>query len=453
MLIAFSQEMQSYATGFTDYTQEALEDADDWIDKIQAGGGTEMLPAIKASLSEKRLEGRSYTVLLITDGQVWNEAELVAAVAHRREEARFFTMGIGTAVSAALLKRLARVGGGTCELLTPTEDIEEAVARLESRLGSPIAEDVLLEGGKSANESPKTLFIGRPAAWLLEGAPRQVKVVGKTVSGTFQFEAKPLKIEFPLGALWARDKVSALEDRITLSPDQEEAIRMEIIQIALQHHIASRFTAFVAVEKSKTVTGERIEIVQPVELPKDWDPSFLGIPAADQLRGMALKSSVQYAMAPPPTGIALDHSLDHIPNDRYSRLRSKSRQKDTSRGSSKPEQESLGGKLARMQNADGSFGEDVNRTVAALMALVILGHTMRKGIRRRTVLKAVTWLETRPENEFASLALEVLSHVEAGGDLRDILAQRGEWLETLISSGEEGRLLKQAIREPGKSSE
>jgi Ca-activated chloride channel family protein len=440
MLLSFSNDMQSYAAGFTEYTQKALEKADKWIDKIQAGGGTEMLPAIKEALSEDRAEGRSYTVLLITDGQVWNEAELVAAVAYRREEARFFTVGIGTAVSAALLKRLARVGGGTCELLTPTEDIEGAVARMEARFGSPIAEDVILEGGIPADEHPKSLFIGRPTSWLLKGAPKSVKVVGVTSEGELELEIEPVKIEFPLGALWARERVLALEDQITLQPNQAEAIRPEIIQIALQHHIASRFTAFVAVEKTRKVTGDKVEVVQPVELPMDWDQAFLGIPGRDQMKGMALRSMNQYAMAAPRPMV--DMVMASAKPIKLERLRSKTKQEDMKATPSKVVDESLDGQLARMQNADGSFDGDMKQTAAALTALVLLGHTRRKGIRRRTVLKAAKWLKAYRSDPSASLALEALRRAEGREPLKEFLLSRENEVKELFKAGEEGKILK-----------
>ena len=442
MLISFSNDMQSYAAGFSEYTQKSLEKADKWIDKNQAGGGTEMLPAIKEALYEDRLEGRSYTVLLITDGQVWNEAELVAAVANRREEARFFTMGIGTAVSASLLKRLARVGGGTCELLTPSEDIEGAVARMEARFGSPIAEDVVLEGGVPAVEHPKSLFIGRPTSWLLKGAPGSVKVVGVTSVGELELETEPVKIEFPLGALWARERVSMLEDQITLQPSQEEAIRPEIIQIALQYQIASRFTAFVAVEKTKMVTGERIEVVQPVELPMDWDQAFLGTPRGDQMKGMALRSAGQYAMAAPrPMADMVMATASEAP-EQLGRLRRKSRREDKEVIPSKVMGETLDGQLARVQNADGSFGGDLKQTAAALIALVLLGHTRRKGIRRRTVLKAVKWLEVHRSDPSASFALEALQRVERKEPLKEFLLSMEDEVTTLFRAGKEGKTLE-----------
>ena len=61
-----------------------------------------------------------------------------------------------------------------------------------------------------------------------------------------------------------------LEDRLVLKPFEEEALRPEIIRTALFQGeetqegsgIASRYTAFVAVEETTTVGGERVTVVQ-----------------------------------------------------------------------------------------------------------------------------------------------------------------------------------------------
>lgn len=441
-LFSYSNDTQGFAKGYTEYTQKTLERADKWIDKIQAGGGTEMLTAVKQALVEDRSGDRACTALLITDGQVWNEAELIAAVAHRRGEVRFFTMGIGTAISASLLKRLARVGGGTCELLTPSDDIEAAVAQMEARFGSPIAEDLLIKDGTPADERPKSLFTGRPATWLLKGVPKKVRVVGKTAGGELRLETMPSKIDFLLGALWARNRVSALEDRITLRPNEEEGLRPEIIRIALEHNIASRFTAFVAVEKSKKISGERVEIVQPVELPKDWDKAFLGMLGADQVKGFTLASPAQYAMAAAPPMRDMEFVSAPEALKRARRRIKKSKGEEEKIVPSKTEKPSIDGRLARMQNADGSYGDDVRRTAAALIALILLGHTRRSGIRRRTVLKAVKWLEAHSDDPSASMALDILQRVEAGEDSKEILVPKAAGVQELFSVGDEGKILK-----------
>src|SRR5438128_2505200 len=48
--------------------------------------------------------------------------------------------------------------------------------------------------------------------------------------------------------------------------------------------------------------------------------------------------------------------------------------------------------LARTQNVNGRWQDDVEITAAALLAFIRAGHTTRKGQYRRQAQKAMTWL-------------------------------------------------------------
>jgi Ca-activated chloride channel family protein len=420
-------------------------------------------------------------VLFITDGQAWNEAELVAAVAHRRGQARFFTLGIDTAVNSSLLRRLARVGGGTCELLAPSDDIEAAVARLEARFGSPLAVDVRVEGGvpasgpppalDPASDAPLTLFGGRPASSLLEGAPEGVRVVGRTPAGEVAWDLEPVRTAFPLAALWARDRVAALEDRITLHPAEAEALRPEILRVALAHGIASRYTAFVAVDSSVTATGERVEVIQPVELPLGWDPVFLNDTQIGPRRsGKVVSSLVQSAPAGTPVmgklriarlsgasqaGVAMSPETSEALRHHFAapapgvRVGGPLHVSAPAVPAPVPPGEQLAETLAQRQMADGSFGGEVARTAAAVITLVLLGHSRRVGLRQRVVAKAAAWLAERAGEPPADLALLILSRAEAGEDPGSVAAELEDRLVPLTTAGDEGALMEFAWRRGG----
>ena len=441
-LIAFNQSTDVFAKGFTTYDQDSLEDADRWIARLKASGGTEMLPAIKEALTEDTMDAHVQTVLFITDGQAWNEAELMAAVHYRREDVRFFTMGIDTAVNSTLLKSLARVGGGTCELLTPQDDIEQAVARLEARFGSPLVDNLEVDGGVPADDRPRTLFVGRPVSLLLKGAPDVVRVGGTGPEGEYALEASPRRLEFALGALWARERIASLEDRITLKPSEEEATRPEITRIALEHNIVSKYTAFVAVDTSISASGERIEIVQPVELPQDWDEAFVesqrsGPKVRMQYAKVTRRRSFDVRPSSRPEAVAASSLSEQPAYNHYEQLRG-----DGDRIPLKHKEIGIDGTIAGQQQANGSFGGDVDRTAAALLALVLLGSTRHKGLRKRIVIKAAVWLEKKKARPNAALALDVLARAEAGETLEEIKAAHLKRLTKLTSDGEEGKWLK-----------
>ncbi len=452
-IIAFNDRLASFRGKFVKYGNETLLAADTWLAQLDAQGGTEMLPALRAALAGHTPRGRIRTVLFITDGQASNDVELIRAVRRHDAGARLFTVGIDTAVNAALLKRLARAGGGTCELLTPFEDIEAAIARLEARFGAPVLSDLRVEGLKAEIACPAGLvvFSGRPASFLLVGTFQRLRIAGTSPQGPAEFTAEPLPIDFPLGALWARQRVAWLEDELAAEPRREGELRPEILRIALQHGIASRFTAFVAVETEQTSDGcERVVVIQPVELPDAWSEGFRAAPALDALfmldsRPAALGSA---ALCAPTLKRQVRVRALGMPTragsaegrDRRCAAASEPTEAVSGLGA-----EQLGGVLARRQSADGSFGGHVGRTAAALVALVALGNTLLAGIRRLVVVKAAAWLKPHAGEPTARLALEVLEKAqEAGAFPRDID------VASLFPCGQEGGLLKRALALEGR---
>lgn len=490
-LIAFDDRVEPMSPDFVAYDEHSLKRADAWIAGLSARGGTEMLPAIQEALRPNDTAGRSRSVLFITDGQAWNEAELTAAVANRRQGARFFTFGIDTAVNGALLKRLARVGGGTCELATPSDDIEEVLANLEARFGSPLLEGVAVEGLSSARLSGEAVFTGRPATLLVEGAAPSLTVTARGATETVRFPVAPQRVDFPLGALWARDRIAALEDRLVLKPFEEEALRPEIVRLALAWSVASRFTAFVAVDRGRVVPGPLHEQVQPAEMPDQWAMGGGGAPAsppapsgapARRMRSAAAPSSLarpapMKAKKEAAPGRSLfsrmadaigfgagaadddaDASGSFAPMDLEESAEAdfaampapapsapparmsppNSLRADESSREEAPAQQAAdpASDLARTQGADGSWGADVARTAAALLTLILLGHTRRTGSRRRVVLKASVWLQQHGSDPLAQLALAALDAAERGENV----AADDAW-RPLYAAGHEGSTL------------
>lgn len=494
-LVAFDDRLELYAPDFVAYDAASLARADRWIAALQPRGGTEMLPAIREALKGTTPAGRLRTVLFVTDGQASNEQELVAAVANRRAgpasgpgagEARFFTLGIDTAVNEALLSRLARVGGGTATFATPSDDIEAVVARMEGRFGSPVAIDVRVSGGEAARPEPEALFAGLGVGVLLKGAPAQVAVSLRTSSGNETVLLENARLDGTgdlFRALWARERVAMLEDRLVLKPFEEEALRPEIVKTALFASegapkgagIASRFTAFVAVEEMVTVGGERVTVVQGHPLPAQWEeqgnmmrggppagapmpsPMMSAMPrtspapaggsrarstaAPAKSAGVMGKVRGLFAPAPPPAARSVEDDADAdtaffaIDAARPMLVSESAPQFDRSVAGPKgkstaPTPDAI---LAATQGADGSFGGDVARTAAALLTLILLGNTRTRGLRKRNVQKAAAWLQNRTEAD-AVRVLAALDAAEAGGP------HPAAWA-TLLGAGPEGKLL------------
>lgn len=465
-LLAFDDRPEVFHTDFLDYTDDNVQAADAWIAALEARGGTAMLEALQECFAGDTPPERLRTVLFITDGQSHDEARLLPAVANRRGQALLFTLGIDTAVNAALLRQLARVGGGVCELCTPSDDVDAVVARLEARFGSPVVSH--LQVAHAARPEGHTVFHGRPAALLVSGAPDTVTVAGRTHTGALTAQVRPQRVQVPLGALWARERVSWLEERLALRPFEEEAIRPEIERIALEHRIASKFTSFVCVDRSVRVEGARRHVVQPMEMPDQWQLHASQPVVMRRMHSPAMP--VMPVMPAPPSwpanavgGRAAGASaLDAISDQprlsfvqRIEVLRKRVRtpdhsRPDQSRARSHPvhstpphpapaaptRRAELAGTLARTQGANGSYRNDIGRSAAALLALLLLGTTRHTGDRRRVVLKVARWLAQHRDDPRAALALEALETAEQSS----LVIDGSRWM-SLTREGPEGALL------------
>jgi hypothetical protein len=95
----------------------------------------------------------------------------------------------------------------------------------------------------------------------------------------------------------------------------------------------------------------------------------------------------------------------------------------------------LGAELARLQRADGSYGDSAE-TVAALLCLLLQGHTRHQGLRKRNVQKAAAWLSSQPSEARVDFALAQLERAERG---EAICADASWW--PMAGQGRVGRLL------------
>jgi Ca-activated chloride channel family protein len=248
---------------------------------IGARGGTEIDPALAEAFTQIRARQESFqrlpVIVLITDGQVGNEAQVLKHAKRDLGATRIFTVGIDTAVNEPFLQRLSAVGGGTCTSCAPGEALDDALTLVGRQIGTPLVTGLRIEGGDLAAPShAPDLFAGRSSTCFLVGKNlKQVRVHGTRADGTaFDATVKAEEIELPgIEHLWARARVADLEDRFRLG----ENVKQEIIDLAVKHTLLTRFTAFVVVDESEPVNreGKYRTVVQPVEMPERWESQQL----------------------------------------------------------------------------------------------------------------------------------------------------------------------------------
>jgi Ca-activated chloride channel family protein len=281
---------------FTSADEAGIAAGEKFLRKIEANGGTDLGPALGQTLARiharKDTTGREPVIVLITDGQIGNESEILKFVQRDTAGVRIFTVGIDTAVNDAFLQRLSVLGGGTCTCCVPGEALEQALASVGREIGAAMITELKTLGvDLSAPSRLPDLFAGRASTCFFAGQNlKSVRVEGKFADGkVFNATVAAEEIDLPaIAHLWARARVAELEDRYRLG----ENVKQEIIDISIKHMLLTRFTAFVVVDENEAVNekGAQRTVVQPVEIPDRWEMGFQGL---SDTGAFALKSSIR----------------------------------------------------------------------------------------------------------------------------------------------------------------
>jgi Ca-activated chloride channel homolog len=313
-VIAFNTSFVSFERQPVPFTQKTLERADAWVQQLAADGGTELL----APMVDAARQAPDGVIVLLTDGQVGNEAEILEQVLAVCKRARIYSFGIGTNVSDVLLRDLARRSGGAVEMIHPGERIDEKVVAQFARAIAARVTNVKvkfdgIEVGELAPAELPPLCDGEP--WALFGRWSGGSRGSATLTG--ELDGRPFRLEIPIDAatqaaqpavakLWAQARIRDLGDA-SVDGRRKDRMKERIIELSVEHGVSSPYTSFVVVE---TRTGDRRSSGQPetraipVNAPAGW---AMLEKKRDQDRtrtgagGMAYKISAGMAAPPPPS--------------------------------------------------------------------------------------------------------------------------------------------------------
>lgn len=331
-LITFSGDTRILFPEPVSATAENVARAKQVLAGAYGSGGTEMMTAIRTALgddagADKPMDGDPVRVVcFMTDGYVGNDAEIVAEV-KKHPDARVFSFGIGTSVNRFLLAKMAEEGHGDVEFVTAPGETQAAADRFYERVHSPVLTNISIDwNGLPVSEvyprEVRDLFSAKPIiiTGRFTGNPSG-KITIKGYQGTGEF-SRTIPVDFSsagaanaaLEKIWARHKVEDLMSQDWSGIQQGNSThKAEIIQVGLEHSLATQYTSFVAVEEQTVVQdGKPVRIEVPVELPQGVSP--LAVPGAEQdgvekfaqlssINGNA--GSVSYmARAAPPAPVA-----------------------------------------------------------------------------------------------------------------------------------------------------
>lgn len=88
-------------------------------------GDTEIAQALKLAQKTGRHAELATQILLITDGEVWDSATIIADAI--KAKMRFFSVGVGSAINEAFLSQLSRSTGAAAIYVSPNESMADAI--------------------------------------------------------------------------------------------------------------------------------------------------------------------------------------------------------------------------------------------------------------------------------------------------------------------------------------
>lgn len=283
-IIAFNSTQSQFADKPQPVSADMKAKARHFIDALQANGGTWMAPAVEKACAIPADGNRLRIVTFMTDGYVGNDYEVMGMIKKLRGKSRWFSFGTGNSVNRTLIDGMAKEGGGEAEYVLLNSSAEEVGKKFYDRISTPVLTDVevKVDGVTTKEVYPKEVsdvWAEKPLYFkgkYIKGG--QGTIVLKGFAAGKPYEQK-LNVRFPesdtknrgVASMWARAKVDRLmsEDWFGAQSGQaNKEIKDEITNVALDHHILTQYTSFVAVDESKVTKGDPAKTVNvEVEMP------------------------------------------------------------------------------------------------------------------------------------------------------------------------------------------
>nr|WP_282183962.1 marine proteobacterial sortase target protein [Brucella intermedia] len=257
-VIRFDDTLTRFFEDSVEANQQNIASARRFVTSLEAQGGTAMLPALHAALDDSHRGNGLRQIVFLTDGEISNEQQLLDAIAARRGRSRIFMVGIGSAPNSYLMNHAAELGRGTFTHIGSAAEVDERMRALFDKLENPAVTDLKANfSEKNVSMTPSILpdlYRGEP----LVIAARMGKAAGNLVIEG-QIDGRPWTVNLPLdqamdadgiSKLWARRKIDDAEVELTLGKISQDAADARILRLALEHHLVSRLTSLVAVDKT-----------------------------------------------------------------------------------------------------------------------------------------------------------------------------------------------------------
>ena len=280
-IIRYSTETESLFGNLKSANKKNLNLAKDFIQNIEAGGGTAieeaLLEAIKTSTPKKLKDTkRPRQIIFITDGRPTIGETRTDKIIDRiikaqhpiKKNTRIFSFGIGTDINTKLLDLISQKTKASTEYVLPEESIELKISRFYSKVAQPVMTNISIKNESSvrlSEEYPKDLpdlFKGDQLVTLgrykinqkNEGNFRafmQGSIAGKQVKFNLNEKINPNIDNAFIARLWATRKVGYLLEEIRLHGESEE-LKDTVVKLARKWGIVTPYTSYLILEDEES---------------------------------------------------------------------------------------------------------------------------------------------------------------------------------------------------------
>ncbi|MBD2629765.1 VIT domain-containing protein [Trichormus variabilis] len=282
-IIDFSDTTQQLSPVPLPNTPENRSRAINYINRLNAGGGTQMLRGIQTVLNFPVTDpGRLRNIVLLTDGYIGNENQIFAEVQRCLQPGtRLHSFGAGSSVNRFLLNRVAEIGRGIARIIRHDEPVNEIVEKFFRQINHPVFANIQLHWEGDGEfpimypSTPPDLFAEQPLVLFgrkSDCRAGKLHITGMAGDGkryqhifniAFQVTGNPA-----IAQLWGRSRIKDLMNQM-VSGDTKIGVEA-VTQTALAYQLLSQYTAFVAVSDEVRVNPfqESLSLQVPVEMPE-----------------------------------------------------------------------------------------------------------------------------------------------------------------------------------------
>ena len=280
-LISFSTEsrfFKKYLVDASEYKNDAL----DYIDDLDAKGGTNINEALMDALKIERKKGRPLSIVFLTDGLPTSgerdPANIIKNVSKKNtKKVKIFTFGVGYDVNTYLLDKIAEESQAVSDYIEPEENIEEKISSFYDKVSHPVLTNLDIDFGNIEVDDvfPKKLpdlfkgslltIMGRYKKDKSAEITLTGKVSGNTKKFEYDAEFSASKSNDFLAHLWATRKIGFLMDEIRLHGENDE-LKEEVIRLSKKYGVMSPYTSFLVQEEEELAARDRFHFRPGVPL-------------------------------------------------------------------------------------------------------------------------------------------------------------------------------------------